>query len=176
MLIISDVKYTLSEVVQIIKSCQHTLWRKQYLNYLIKISQSGNTRFGDYGDLLMRLGGYIMGETKHLNNPGSLERLRGKSATPNSAMVMNPIAVGKLPNNDVSAVTNIMAPGTKWKGTHHASDPETGLPKKHGVMVSEFDVNGRDGRRLTKRTQSGKTTYYYSAKHSFNSYLYQRVT
>jgi hypothetical protein len=57
----------------------------------------------------------------------------------------------------------------------HESDPETGKPKSGRISVKEYYVNGKDGRRLTKRVEEGKTTYYYSSSHIESTYKYALI-
>ena len=57
----------------------------------------------------------------------------------------------------------------------HTTDPETGFPKSGSVTVSEFYVNGKDGRRATKRTEGQTTSYYDSNSHVANTYEYARL-
>lgn len=178
MLTIAGVRYTLSEVVQLIKQNPNSPWKRGYPFYLIKISKSGRTDFNTYIDLLMKLANYVMGEPP--DNPVLLARYRGPGPTGNSAMTLAPINHNAVNRLDVAAINHLMTTGGIGNGisreSPHQTDPETGRPKGRGVVVKEYDVNGREGRRATKRTEQRKTTYYYSDSHSFATYKYARLT
>jgi len=178
MITIGTVSYTLSEVIALIKASPDTVWYKTYPNYLLKIDGSGSASFPTLPDLILRLAGYVMGEPK--DDQLKLARYRGNGPEKNSAMALNPVAHDKVKADDVEAITNLMATGDTGKGitnkSPHMTDPETGRPKGHNITVSEFYVNGADGRRATKRTEGLKVTFYYSKSHHYNTYEYARLT
>jgi hypothetical protein len=178
MLIIANVKYTLSEVVQMIKTNPDTPWRSSYLNYLLKIAGSGSTTFLTFNDLLMRLAGYVMGESRLEGI--QLANHRGQGPGQLSAMVLDPVDRNAVRQEDRAAINSLMTTGGTGGGitneSTHQTDPETGGPKGIGVSVKEYYVNGDAGRRAVKRSQNNKVTYYYSSSHAFNHYRYQRLT
>lgn len=178
MIQLGSVPYTLSEVVQMIKNNPDTPWHAGYDNYLIKIERSGSSTFTNYGDLIMKLANYVMGENGKTGR--DLDRYRGDGPTANSAMKLAPLDSNRMDSRDRTAIQSLMNSGGVGSGitnkSTHNSDPETGLPKGRNVTVSEFYVNGADGRRATKRIEGNKTTYYYSDNHVANTYKYQRLT
>lgn len=167
MLTIGGEKHTLSETVVLLKTAP-SVWHKQCLCYLLKIDRSGSTSFATLSDLQMRLAGYLMDKKA----PAPLD-----GPTPNSAMCLEPIQRTQVLKEDVEAIKSLMTRGKTGISNEspHQSDPETGRPKGPHVTVTEYYVNGADGRRATKRTEQGKVTYYYSATHNFNGYQYRRL-
>jgi hypothetical protein len=178
MLTISAVQYTMSEAITLIKA-QPGAWVKSFPYYLLKINGSGLTTFASLPALILRLGTYVTDEPK--NDQPRLARYRGNGPSLNSAMFLSPILATAVKLDDRVAVAALVATGdidatagVTNKSTH-SSDPESGLPKGIGVAVSEFYINGAEGRRVTKRTEGLKTTYYYSDNHVANTYKYQRL-
>lgn len=178
MITIANVKYTPSEIITMIKKSPETVWFKSYPYYLLKIDGSGNASFATFPDLILRLGSYVMSEPK--DDPVKLARYRGTGPEKNSAMILDPVDHTKVKSDDVAAITHLMATGGTGNGitnkSAHMTDPETGHAKGNGITVSEFYVNGADGRRATKRTEGLKITYYYSKSHAYNTYEYARLT
>ena len=175
MLTIAGVKYTLSEVFHSIKANPATPCKKGYANYLMKINGSGATTFLTNAELIEKLENYVENEPE----ASKLAIYRGTGPGANSALTLDPIKRDKVKADDVAAIAHILTTGTIGNGitnkSTHATDPETGSAKGGSVTVSEFYVNGAGGRRVTKRTEGTKTTYYYSATHAFNTYKYQRL-
>jgi hypothetical protein len=178
MLTITGTKYTLSEVVTLLKTNPGTVWHKSYPYYLLKINNSGQTVFADLPALIMKLAGYVMGEPKE---QGALQRYRGTFPNANSAMVLSPIKATDIKQEDRAAVAALMATGDVdatagvTNKSAHNSDPETGFLKSGGVGVSEYYINGAEGRRATRRSEGTKVTYYYSDSHAYSTYKYQRL-
>jgi hypothetical protein len=178
MLTIGATKYTLSEVITLLKTNPGTVWVKSYPYYLLKINNSGQATFTDLPGLIMKLAGYVMGEPKE---QGALQRYRGTFPNANSAMVLPPIKATEIKQEDRVAVAALIASGDVdatagvTNKSAHSSDPETGFLKGGGVGVSEFYINGAEGRRATRRTEGTKVTYYYSDSHAYNTYKYQRL-
>lgn len=175
MITIAGQKRLLSELVATIKANPDSPWHKGYDSYLLKLNGKS---YPTMPDLLMALGGYVMGE-KDLDN-SRLERYRGPTPTTNSAMSLAPLARASVNTADVAAIASIMTTGKVGAGitnkSAHQTDPETGWPVGGGVTVSEFYVNGPAGRRVTKRTEGQTISYYYSDSHAYNTYKYARLT
>lgn len=175
MLTIAGVKYTVSEVFHTLKKDPATPCKTGFPHYLMKIDGSGATTFATMAALVTALNNYVTNEPE--NN--KLANYRGIGPTANSALSLEPIARASVKADDVAAIASVMTSGAIGNGitnkSSHATDPETGRPKKATVTVSEFYVNGAGGRRVTKRTEGGKITYYYSATHTANTYKYQRL-
>jgi hypothetical protein len=174
MFTIAGVATTLSEVIAQIKS-QPGKWHKDYPYYLLKSAKSGAASFDTLELLLTRLGEYV---TNAPTDGQALARYRGTYPHQNSAMILAPLDRSKVKTADVAAVgallTGAAHTGLLDKGKH-TTDPETGFAASGGVTVREFYVNGAEGRRVTRRTDKGKITYYYSDNHVANTYKYARL-
>jgi hypothetical protein len=175
MITIAGAKTLLSELVQTIKTDPTRKWEKSFDCYLIKMN--GRT-FTTLDEVMTTLAGYVEGEKEKTNV--QLARYRGDGSTGNSAMTLAPIARASVNAADVTAIASLMTTGDVGAGitnkTAHQTDPETGRPKGGAVTVSEFYVNGKEGRRATKRSEGTKISYYYSKSHTANTYQYARLT
>ncbi|MHA7629208.1 hypothetical protein [Corallococcus sp. M7] len=197
MILINNVAHVPSELVEIIKKDNNTPWRASYEYYLMQINASNST-FTDFGGLILKLGGLVMGEPKQASFPKeadyqrALARYRGTPPTPNSAIVMAPLTRLTVNRNDQAAIAYLLDNGYSSSRANeasahgitnrqpHQSDPETGAPKAPGVDVIELYINGPEGRRVTIRTETfnnkQKVTTYYSSRHVENTYDYQRLS
>lgn len=178
MISIKNINFLPSEVVDMMRNAM-TGWKEVYASYVLKIDMSGQ-RFFQYADLEETILKYISNEPK--NDQPALARHRGKPLIKTSAIVLRPLSKLEVPQRDRAAIASLMATGRNDPGRGvtnmkiHQSDPETGKPKQNGrVGVHEYYINGANGRRATRRKEGTRTTYYYSDKHAFNSYKYQRL-
>ncbi len=177
MLTISHEKYTLSEVVTLIKNDPTKHWDKCYLNYLMKINGSGSTKFEKIGSLIERLEDEksetnpIKNIHREANKNIHRERRRGKGPGNNAAMRYDPIKLQSYNLIGRNAINNMIKgrPGNgiiRKSNSKHQTDPETGLLKRSNVGVEEYYVNDQRSKiRLIKRTEQRKITYYYSDDH-----------
>jgi hypothetical protein len=175
MITINNQKKLLSELVQAIKDDHDLTWEKAYDNYLIKLNGQS---FADLAALVTRLKEYLDKEKEdHLTNPQIATR-RGLGSSANSAMTLPPVKRSKVNSADVAAINLLCTTGSGAGITNkqpHTTDPETGRPKAGGVTVSEFYINGADGRRATMRTEGAVKSFYYSDNHVESTYKYARL-
>jgi hypothetical protein len=175
MITVAGQKTLLSELVQTIKIDPTRKWEKSFDSYLIKMN--GRT-FLTMDEVMTTLAGYVGGEADKTSV--QLARYRGDGSTLTSAMALAPLARAKVETADVAAIASLLLTGDVGNGisnkSSHATDPETGRIKGGAVTVSEFYVNGKEGRRATKRTEATRISYYYSKSHVANTYQYARLT
>lgn len=175
MFIIAGTKYTLSEVANLIKADDAAVWHPQYIYYLPKIENSGASSFPNLTALIMNLASYCMNERSL--TPSQLQRTRGIAVTENVALRKGVIDRNEVKEADRAAIAHLIAGNESGNGitnkAQHYTDPETGKPRAHNVVVKEYYINGAEGRRATKRIEGSKITYYYSDSHAFNTYQYQ---
>ncbi|KNH44674.1 hypothetical protein SAMN04490191_4559 [Pseudomonas lini] len=176
MIKIAAVSYTTSEVINMIKVDPTNKWSKEYAYYLTKISNSGGGNFLTYTALIAKLGEYC--EAGKSDHKYSQFFITGPTA--NSALHQAAVSRGSIAATDRAPVNLLMTTGAVGVGVTnksvHSTDPETGRAKGRGVVVHEYYINGASGRRVTARTESGKTTYYYSSSHAENTYKYALLT
>jgi hypothetical protein len=174
MITIAGQKTLLSELVQTIKTDPQLKWQKSFDCYLVKMD---GRVFATVADVMTTLAGYVAGEAERTNV--QLERYRGPGSTMNSAMTLAPLARARVHKDDVAAIASLLTTGDVGNGisnkSTHMSDPETGKTKSGAVTVSEYYVNGKEGRRATKRSEGMRISYYYSDSHTAATYKYARL-
>ncbi|VXC99144.1 hypothetical protein SPHINGOT1_270201 [Sphingomonas sp. T1] len=88
----------------------------------------------------------------------------------------NTVKFDRIENHLKNHVRNVISLSEALYNSPHMTDPMTGQRAAGGVSVREYYLPNRQGGRMTKRSEQGRISFYYSnGPHGNNQYYYALV-